>query len=661
MTRSGVFAWLLASTAVAAIPAILFLDAGAAEYGEGWFANLVGPVAILASTGVGLLLALRRHTNPIGWLLLASGNVLALAGLARAYAGYVLEHPGSLPGGRAAAVWDTSGWPLLFAGVIAIAFVFPEGRLPSPRWRPWAIGGAACSWSCCSGACSRTSRSMLRSRSSRPSACSPGAVHGTLQAVGLLGMGVTFVAATLALVVRFRGAHGVLRSQLKWIAYAGVLIPVSILVGTLEGLAGAPAWATFLGLVAVLVAIPVAIGIAVLRYRLYEIDRLISATLVYAVLTAVLGAAFVAVALGLGVALGGGSAVPTAAATLAVAVAFRPVRARVQTQVDRRFNRSRYEGLRRVDRFLDDLHLGRAEPEEIGSVLGEAMHDPSLELFYWLPRDNAHADAAGRIVDELPTHPAGRTPVRRAELQLATLVHAPDAEPALLDVLIARAGLAIEIARLRVEVRRQLAEVESSRARIVAATYEERQRLERDLHDGAQQRLVSIGLDLRHLQHELGPAAAPAERELLDGAVTGLTDAIAQLRELARGIRPATLDHGLAPALRELAARASIPTEVEATDERFERDVEAAAYFVASEALTNAIKHARCSRVVVHASRSDSRLVLTVSDDGRGGAAPTLVPGLAGPLRPRGRARRSARREERRRSRHLDRRGAPCA
>jgi signal transduction histidine kinase len=322
--------------------------------------------------------------------------------------------------------------------------------------------------------------------------------------------------------------------------------------------------------------------------------------------------------------------VPTAAATLAVAVAFRPVRARVQTQVDRRFNRSRYEGLRRVDRFLDDLRLGRAEPEGIGSVLGEATNDPSLELFYWLPRDQAHADAAGRIVEELPTHPAGRTPVRRAELQLATLVHAPDPERALLDLLIGRAGLAIEIARLRVEVRRQLAEVESSRARIVAATYEERQRLERDLHDGAQQQLVSIGLDLRHLQHELGPAATPAERELLNGAVTGLTDAIAQLRALARGIRPATLDHGLAPALRELAARASIPTEVDATDERFERDVEAAAYFVASEALTNAIKHARCSRVVVHAGRSDSRLVLTVSDDGRGGAAPALGSGLAG-------------------------------
>ena len=630
MTRSGVLAWLLASVAVAAIPAIVLLNAGAGEYREAWLGGLLGAVAILASTGVGLLLALRRHANPIGWLLLANGIVLALAGLAPAYAGYALNNPGSLPGGRAAAVWDTSGWPLLFAGVIAIAFIFPDGRLPSPRWRPWAIGGIASFVLMLVGGLLSDETLDAPFDEVAPLDVLPDAVHGVLQTVGLLGMGVTFVAAMLALVVRFRGAQGVLRSQLKWIAYAGVLIPISILVGTLESRDDAAGWQTFVALMAVEVAILVAIGIAVLRYRLYEIDRLISATLVYGVLTAVLGAAFVAVSLGLGVALGGGSAVPTAVATLAVAVAFRPVRARVQTLVDRRFNRSRYEGLRRVDRFLDDLRLGRAEPEEVGPVLGEATHDPSLELFYWLPRDRAHADAAGRLVAKLPAHPAGRTPVRRAELELATLVHARDPERALLDLLIGRAGLAIEIARLRVEVRRQLAEVEQSRARIVAATYEERQRLERDLHDGAQQRLVSIGLDLRHLQHELGPAADGAAREVLDGAVTGLAEAITQLRDLARGVRPAALDQGLAPALSELAARAPIPTQVEATAERFEPDVEAAAYFVASEALTNAIKHARCSRVVVHAGRSDERLILTVSDDGRGGAAPAAGSGLAG-------------------------------
>ena len=279
-------------------------------------------------------------------------------------------------------------------------------------------------------------------------------------------------------------------------------------------------------------------------------------------LTALLAAAFVAVTLFGGVVIGGGSAVPTAAATLAVTLAFRPLRARVQTLVDRRFNRARYEGLQQVDRFLGDLRIGRAEPEGIGEVLAEAASDPSLRLFFWLPHDEAHADAAGRVVPELPTLPAGRTPVRRGELQLATVVHDPALldHASLLDPVILRAGLAIEIARLRVEVRRQLSEVEQSRTRIVTATYEERRRLERDLHDGAQQRLVSLGLDLRHVQHELGEATGGDAKATLDSVVAGLAEAIEELRELARGVRPAALDDGFAAALASSPpARRSAP------------------------------------------------------------------------------------------------------
>jgi signal transduction histidine kinase len=384
-------------------------------------------------------------------------------------------------------------------------------------------------------------------------------------------------------------------------------------------------------LVLALIAIPVAIGIAVLRYRLYEIDRLINATLVYGALTALLAAGFAAIVLGLGVALGGGSTVPTAVATLAVAIAFRPLRDRTQVLVDRRFNRDRYEGLRRADEFLADLRHGRAEPEAVGSVLAEATRDPSLELYFWLPGDDVHADARGRVVPELPSAPAGRTPVRRGELELGTLVHDPELveRPSVLDAVIVRAGLAIEIARLRVEVRRRLAEVERSRARIVTATYEERRRLERDLHDGAQQRLVSIGLELRHLQQALGPEAGET-RAALDSAVTGLAEAIEELRELARGVRPAALDGGLAPALRELAARAPVRIELEVTPDRFGEEIEAAAYFVASEGLTNAVKHAQASRVVMRAERVDGRLIVSVADDGRGGASPGPGSGLSG-------------------------------
>jgi signal transduction histidine kinase len=370
--------------------------------------------------------------------------------------------------------------------------------------------------------------------------------------------------------------------------------------------------------------------VAILRHRLYDIDVVINRTLVYAALTAVLAALYAAISLTLGVALGGGSTLPTAAATLAVALAFRPLRARVQVEVDRRFDRARYEGLRRVERFLQELRAGRAEPEATSQVMAHALDDPGFELFFWLPAADVHVDAAGRAVEELPAGVRAVTPVRRGTLELASAVHDPALaeRPDLLESVISAAGLAIEIARLRVEVRRQLAEVEASRARIVTVGYEERRRLERDLHDGAQQRLVSIGLALRSVQRQL-PPATPAATEL-DATVGQLSEAIEELRELARGVRPAGLDDGLAPALRELAARSSLRTRVDATDERFPDSLETAAYFVASEALTNAAKHARASEVAVSALRRDGRLVVRVRDDGVGGAQPTEGSGLLG-------------------------------
>ena len=164
-------------------------------------------------------------------------------------------------------------------------------------------------------------------------------------------------------------------------------------------------------------------------------------------------------------------------------------------------------GSRRADAYLAELRAGRAKPEATGGVLTAATADPSLQLFFWLPSDDSHAPPRGRLVPDLPEEPAGRTPVARGELHLGTVVHDPALRDRgnLLDEVTMRAGLAIEIARLRVEVRRQLAVVEQSRARIVSATLEERRRLERDLHDGAQQQLVSLGLELRHLQQGRTP------------------------------------------------------------------------------------------------------------------------------------------------------------
>jgi signal transduction histidine kinase len=207
---------------------------------------------------------------------------------------------------------------------------------------------------------------------------------------------------------------------------------------------------------------------------------------------------------------------------------------------------------------------------------------------------------------------------------------APDGDLALLRRVVEAGGLAIEIARLRVELRRRLAEVEASRARIVEAANAERRRIERDLHDGAQQRLVSIGLALRHAQHELaGPAPEGASRTL-DGAVDEIAVAIAELRELARGLPPAQLDAGLGPAFRELARRAPVAVDMRVGGERFDRGLEAAAWFIGCEGLTNAVKHSRATRVALSAERTNGVLVVSVADDGVGGAAAIPGSGLSG-------------------------------
>jgi signal transduction histidine kinase len=623
----------IAATTTAAFVAAIVLDAKAGTYGGGLWEGIAWSLATFSSTAVGFLLATKRRRNPIGWLLLANGLVISGLGLAETYADFaMLADPGALPGGNWAVLFNERAWPLLFAAVTAIAWVFPDGQLPSPRWRRFALAGAA------SFAALFVISLLAAERFEPPFA----GVDSPLPELSEAVIGVPFMIAGLgslaclfggafAVRTRLRRSHGVERLQFRWLAYAAALVPLAVVTCLVEAaISGRDGNATLIAVVVVLTAMPLAIGVAVMRYRLYEIDRLINRTLVYVGLSAALAVAFAAVSLGLGVAIGSGSTLPTAAATLAVALLFGPLRSRMQLLVDRRFNRDRYEALRAVESFVEDLRAGRAAPEEIERVLRRALGDHELELLFALAPEGMQVDAGGHPVQPRATGGRERTPVRRGDLALATVVHSSflGERPDLLESVINAAGLPIEIARLRVEVRRQLAEVEESRARIVTAGDEERRRLERDLHDGAQQRLVSIGLALRHLQGKLPGGSELAEA--LDSTVDEVAGAIAELRELARGVRPASLDDGLAPALRELAARSHLQTRVEATSDRFAERFETAAYFVASEALANAAKHADASTVTVSAGRSNGSLVVSVRDDGVGGAAPSPGSGLAG-------------------------------
>jgi signal transduction histidine kinase len=280
------------------------------------------------------------------------------------------------------------------------------------------------------------------------------------------------------------------------------------------------------------------------------------------------------------------------------------------------------------------LELERTPPNEVRDALARTLGDPTLEVAFWLPERREFVDAAGRPA-VLPADD-GRRVVTRLEHEgepLAAIVH--DAtlgdEPKLLHASGAAVRLALENARLHAETRAQLARVQESRVRIVAAADEERRRIERDIHDGAQQRLVALALQLRSAQRQLGSAAAPELDRLLAAAVGELQVAVEELRELARGVHPAILtEEGLAAALDSLGSRTPLPVSLDVADGRLPPGVEATAYFVVCEALANVVKHAGASKATIRAERRNGVLVVEVEDDGVGGAYAENGSGLSG-------------------------------
>lgn len=279
------------------------------------------------------------------------------------------------------------------------------------------------------------------------------------------------------------------------------------------------------------------------------------------------------------------------------------------------------------------MDLGRVPASGgVRDAIAHALRDPSLTLGYWIPDRGGYVDADGRPMEASATPGRTATVVEHAGERVAVLMHDPslDDNPALVEATCAAAGLALANERLQAELRARLEELRASRARIVEAGDAERRRLERNLHDGAQQRLVALSLEIRLARAKLRGDPDGAER-VLDNAAAELASALEELRELARGIHPAVLDRGLEPALRSLATRERLPVELnyEPAD-RFPAQVEAAAYYVVAEALTNVAKYAEASEARVEVSRRDGYAVVAVSDDGVGGADPARGSGLSG-------------------------------
>ena len=379
---TGWLAWSLWGLTMALEVAAIWLWLRNRSLGGGYFAPQVFLVPGFAT--VGALIAARR-ANRVGWLFVGLGLIAALHALSMVYGERItLLGPGSLPAGSLANGLGGFLWPVNYLLFGLVLLLFPDGRLPSPRWRPVArlIVG---SW------CLSIIFNMLA-----PSEEHPGGLLLPQPALHLL-TNLVNIAAVIGLVVmmaapfmRFRRASYHQRQQLKWVAYITLLSMLAAFAGIgLSRVLPAAGALGALGVLGIAVGIPVAVAVAILRHRLYDIDRLINRTLVYGLLTAILGLGYAAVVLVLGEVFGGVAAAPpswaVAGATLAMAAVFRPARRRIQAVVDRRFNRRKYNAATTIEAFSgrlrDQVDLGTLTTELV-AVVDQTMEPTRVSL--WL-------------------------------------------------------------------------------------------------------------------------------------------------------------------------------------------------------------------------------------------------------------------------------------
>ena len=637
-TRAAWLPWSLWGTALllslaGTVVLVASWDAPAptGQFGPRGFGLLMG---VVVGT-VGAIVATRQPANAIGWLLCVAAVLGAVTGFAAEYVVWALvKHGGRAPLG-VWALWIVEWmWIPIVAALGVVFAIFPNGRPISRQWG-WAIAIGLVATA--PGALAATLVPTFGTLP-YPNPIGAGEAMVVLSDIGLLPFLFFLGTGAAALVARFRRSRGDERQQLKWLALAASWMAVSIAifasVAIVQGSSEATGfdWAENL-VVLSFFAIPVAIGIGVLKYRLYDIDVVINRAIVYGALGAFITLVYVAIVVGVGAAVGTrGDALLSAIAAAVVALAFQPARRWAQRLANRLVYGRRatpYEVLSELStRFAETYSLEDALPR-LARVTADAIGADRTRI--WLGRDGVlHAAASwpdvdtgdtAHPIDGEPAHVDGDPafPVRhQGELLGAVSVRMPPSEPLaapqekLVRDVAAHAGLVLRNVAL-------VADLRASRQRIVSAQDERARKLERDLHDGAQQQLVALSVKLR-LAEQLIATEPEKARVAVASVRADAGDALETLRDLSRGIYPPLLaEQGLAVALESQARKSPVAVRVEADGiGRYQQEIEATAYFCALEALQNVAKYANASHVSIRLGQRDGVLWFTVEDDGVG-------------------------------------------
>jgi signal transduction histidine kinase len=576
---------------------------------------------------VGAFILSRDPRNRIGWFMFGSAIVtIGLAGLCSELFTWSYQRTGASGMTQAFGILNTYGWVFgLLPVVIVFPLLLPDGQLPSRRWRPYVASVLAL---LVVAAVYVTFTSATVSGSGDATVPNPlYLIRGApvIDPFFAVAFPLAVAIAVWSVVRRFRRSSGQERQQIKWIAFGMLVVGVGIVV---SGWMPDPIGSVLGGLSFAI--LPISIGVAVLRYRLYDLDLVVRKTVLYAALALFATLVYVAVVALVGSWLGRDSSFLTMIAAVIVAVTFQPVRSRLARLADRVVYGERatpYEVLSEFGERVGATYAADDVLARMARVLGEGV--AAARSTVWLRVGDEDRPIATWTAPDT-AEPALTTEhrvdvVHSGEVLGALTVSMPQNDPIdpgrqrLVADLAAQAALVLRNVRLTEDLRARLEDLKAAQKRLVSAQDHERRRLERNIHDGAQQQLVALTVKLR-LAQGLATKDGARTADMLEQLQSDTTSALEDLRDLARGIYPPLLaDQGLPAALEAQARRSVVPIELDIDGvRRYPAEVEAAVYFSILEAVQNVAKYAEATSVRIELRDGDGALRFLVRDDGRG-------------------------------------------